>query len=42
MSRLPDGKRYILVVLTSGLPDEQAGIRVLNTLSHQAYAYFLK
>lgn len=39
---LPDGKRYILVVLTSGLPDEQAGIRVLNTLSHQAYEYFLK
>lgn len=39
---LPDGKRYILVVLTSDLPDEQAGIRVLNTLSHQAYAYFLK
>lgn len=39
---LPDGTRYILVVLTSGLPDEQAGIRVLNTLSHQAYEYFLK
>lgn len=39
---LPDGKRYILVLLTSGLPDEQAGIRVLNTLSHQAYVYFLK
>ncbi|KFL91858.1 beta-lactamase [Acetobacter malorum] len=39
---LPDGKRYILVVLTSGLPDEQAGIRVMNTLSHQAYEYFLK
>lgn len=39
---LPDGKRYILVVLTSDLPDEQAGIKVLNTLSHQAYMYFLK
>ncbi|WP_231866397.1 serine hydrolase [Acetobacter cerevisiae] len=39
---LPDGKRYILVVLTSDLPDEQAGIKVLNTLSHQAYTYFLK
>ncbi len=39
---LPDGRQYILVVLTSGLPDEQAGIKVLNTLSHQAYLYFLK
>ncbi|MCP1270869.1 serine hydrolase [Acetobacter cerevisiae] len=39
---LTDGKRYILVVLTSDLPDEQAGIKVLNTLSHQAYTYFLK
>lgn len=39
---LPDGRQYVLVVLTSGLPDEQAGIKVLNTLSHQAYLYFLK
>lgn len=39
---LPDGQQYILVVLTSGLPDEQAGIKVLNTLSQQAYLYFLK
>lgn len=39
---LPNGRHYILVVLTSDLPDEQAGIKVLNTLSSQAYAYFLK
>lgn len=38
---LPDGQQYILVVLTSGLPDELAGIKVLNTISHQAYQYFL-
>ncbi|OUI83346.1 beta-lactamase [Acetobacter tropicalis] len=39
---LPNGKHYILVVLTSDLPDEQAGIKVLNTLSHQTYTYFQK
>lgn len=37
---LPNGKHYILVVLTSDLPDEQAGIRVLNDLSRQTYQYF--
>ena len=39
---MPDGTHVILVVLTSDLPDEQAGIRVLNTLSRQAYDFFLK
>lgn len=39
---LPDGTRYILVLLTSDLPDEQAGIKVLNGLSHQVYGYYLK
>lgn len=39
---LPDGRHYILVVLTSDLPDEQAGIRVLNDLSRQVYQSFQK
>ncbi|PYD59748.1 serine hydrolase [Novacetimonas maltaceti] len=38
---LPDGRHYILVMLTKSLPDEAAGIRVLNTISHQVYDHFV-
>ncbi|RFP02060.1 serine hydrolase [Novacetimonas hansenii] len=38
---LPDGRHYILVMLTKSLPDEAAGIRVLNGISRQVYGHFV-
>lgn len=37
---LPDGAHYILVVLTSGLPEEAAGVKILNVISQEVYDYF--
>ncbi|RBM06172.1 serine hydrolase [Novacetimonas cocois] len=38
---LPDGRHYILVMLTKSLPDEAAGIRVLNRISRQVHDSFV-
>lgn len=38
---LPDGQHYILVMLSRSLPDEAAGVRVLNKVSRQVYDHFV-
>lgn len=36
---LPDGRRYVLVLLSKGLPDEKAGIQALAKVSEIVYQY---
>lgn len=39
---LPDGRKYVLVLLSDSLEDEDAGVKVMATASKMVYDYFVK
>lgn len=39
---LPNGKKYILVLLSKNLPSESEGIKTFNQVSKQTYDYFIQ
>lgn len=39
---LPDGRKYVLVLLSDSLEDEDAGVKVMATASKMVYDYFAK
>ncbi len=39
---LPDGRMYVLVVLSKGLKDEKAGVEALASVSEMVYQYVIK
>lgn len=36
---LPDGRKYVLVLLSKEMPDPEAGIKMFNEVSQQVYTY---
>jgi beta-lactamase class A len=38
---LPDGRKYVLVLLSKNLPDEEAGVETLATVSKMVYDYMM-
>jgi len=39
---LPDGRKYVLILLSKNLEDEDAGVETLATVSHMVYNYMMQ